>query len=157
MDLDKLSLGDKVLAASGVVFLISLFLPWWGLEVDTGFGTVEGHNNGTDYFLTGWLPLLIIIAMIVCVYLQKFTDTQLPDTPLPWSQIYLIAGAVVGVLLILRLAITSSEHSVDLDRKYGLFIAVLAALGVAAAGYLKFQEGDDGASAGAGSAPPTPF
>ena len=61
MDLNKLSTGDKVIAGSGILFLISMFLPWWGLDFGE-FGSAS--NNGFDYFLTGWLPLLIIIAMV---------------------------------------------------------------------------------------------
>jgi len=161
VDLNKLSNGDKVIMGAGIVFLIAMFLPWWGIEVDTGFGTVSGSNSGWDYFLGGILPLLIVVAMIALIAVQKFSTTELPAPPLPWSQIYAIAGGLVGVILLLRTVIGSSEgeggFEIDLDRKYGLFIALLAALGVAAGGFLKFQEGDDEIGAGAGSTPPTPF
>jgi hypothetical protein len=156
VDLNKLSTADKVIGGSGILFLIAMFLPWWG--IDTGFG--DFANTGTDYFLTGWLPLLIIIVMVGQIAITKFSTTELPKPPLPWSQIHAIGGGVVVVLLLLRTAITSSEGSggfeVDLDRKFGLFIALIAAIGVAVGGYLKFQEGDTDETA-AGSAPPTPF
>jgi len=141
MDLNKLSTGDKVIAGSGIVFLISMFLPWWGLDFGE-FGSAS--NNGFDYFLTGWLPLLIVIAMVAVIYITRFTTTQLPKPPLPWSQVFLIAGGVVAVLLVLRVIIGSSEGSggfeVDLDRMWGLWVAVLAAIGVGAGGFLKSKE-----------------
>jgi hypothetical protein len=60
------------------------------------------------------------------------------------------------LLLLLRVLIASDVdvlgESFDLDRKYGLWIAFLAAIGVAVGGYLKFQESDE-AVAGP-SAPP---
>jgi uncharacterized membrane protein YidH (DUF202 family) len=153
VDLNKLSTADKVIALSGILFLIALFLPWYG---------VEGYDEtGTDYFLTGILPFLIILVMVGQIALTKFSDTELPNPPLPWSQIHAIAGAVVVVLLVLRTAVVASagpsEFEIDLDRKFGLFFALLAAIGVAVGGYLKYQEGDEVTAGGAGSAPPTPF
>jgi hypothetical protein len=61
------------------------------------------------------------------------------------------------VLLLLRVLITSDVEvlgeSIDLDRKYGLWIALVAAIGLGVGGYLKNQESED-ALAGP-SVPPT--
>jgi len=161
MDLNKLSTGDKVIAGSGILFLISMFLPWWGLD----FGDLgSASNSGWDYFLTGILPLLIVIAMVAVIYITRFTTTALPKPPLPWSQVFLIAGGVVAVLLVLRVIIGSSEGSggfeVDLDRMWGLWVALLAALGVGAGGFLKSKEPEVEAAGpqygGPGTAPPPP-
>ena len=149
MDLNKLSTADKVIGASAILFLLALFMPWYGLA--------GGSNNGWDYFLTGILPLLIAAAMVAVIAIQRFTTTELPRPPIPWSQIHLIAGAVIVVLLLLRVLITSDVEvlgeSFDLDRKYGLWIALIAAIGLGVGGYLKYQESED-AVAGP-SLPPT--
>ncbi len=149
MDLNKLSTADKVIGASAILFLLALFMPWYGLA--------GGSNNGWDYFLTGILPLLIAAAMVAVIAIQRFTTTELPRPPIPWSQIHLIAGAVIVVLLLLRVLITSDVEvlgeSFDLDRKYGLWIALIAAIGLGVGGYLKNQESED-AVAGP-SLPPT--
>lgn len=163
MDLNKLTTGEKVIAGSGIVFLIAMFLPWWGIETD--FGT--GSNSGWDYFLTGILPLLIVIAMVTQIALAKFSTTELPKPPLPWNQIHLIAaGAVVAVLLLLRVVIGSSEGSggfeIDLDRMYGLWVALLAAIGVGVGGFLKSKDPEEAYSGpqfpqgGQGAPPPPP-
>jgi NADH:ubiquinone oxidoreductase subunit 6 (subunit J) len=149
VDLNKLSTADKVIGASAILFLLALFMPWYGLA--------GGSNNGWDYFLTGILPLLIAAAMVAVIVIQRFTTTELPKPPIPWSQIHLIAGAVIVVLLLLRVLITSDVEvlgeSFDLDRKYGLWIALIAAIGLGVGGYLKNQESED-AIAGP-SVPPT--
>jgi hypothetical protein len=149
VDLNKLSTADKVIGASAILFLLALFMPWYGLA--------GGSNNGWDYFLTGILPLLIAAAMVAVIAIQRFTTTELPRPPIPWSQIHLIAGAVIVVLLLLRVLITSDVEvlgeSFDLDRKYGLWIALIAAIGLGVGGYLKNQESED-AVAGP-SLPPT--
>ena len=162
MDLNKLTTGEKVIAASGILFLIAMFLPWWGLD----FGDLgSASNSGWDYFLTGILPLLIIIVMVGQIALAKFSTTELPAPPIPWNQIHMILGAVVAVLLVLRVIIGSSEGSgtfeVDLDRMYGLWVALVAAIGVGVGGFLKSKDPEDAHGSqfpqgGPGAPPPPP-
>jgi hypothetical protein len=149
VELNRLSTADKVIGASAILFLVALFMPWYGLA--------GGNNNGWDYFLTGILPLLIAAAMVAVIAIQRFTTTELPQPPIPWSQIQLIAGTVIVVLLLLRVLITSDVEvlgeSFDLDRKYGLWIALIAAIGLGVGGYMKNQE-SEGAITGP-TVPPT--
>jgi|RhiMetdeSRZDD1v2_1073273.scaffolds.fasta_scaffold121031_2 hypothetical protein len=166
MDLNKLSTADRVIGASAIVFLISTFLPWWGKDFGAEFGVSVGTytQNGWDYFLTGLIPLLLVVAMVVVIVLDRFTTTQLPTAPLPWGQVHLIAGATVAVLVVLRLIIPSNDVpgpvDVDLDRMYGLFIAAIAAIGVGVGGFLKSKEPEDAYSGGPaaypGTQPPPP-
>lgn len=138
MDLDKLTTADKLVVGGGLAYLIFMFLPWYGLG--------GASYNGWDYFLGGFLPLLLIIAMAAQVVLTRFSpETTLPDPPLPWGQLHLIAGVAAAIIVLLRLLIGSSVEEVELDREYGLFLAFLAALAVAAGGWLKFQ--DEGGTA----------
>jgi hypothetical protein len=98
--------------------------------------------------------------MVAQIAISRFSpDTKLPDPPVPWGQVHMIAGITIAILLILRLIITSDDvGSIDtgfeLDRKYGLFVAVLAAIGLAVGGFLKNQEGETDTST---SGPATPF
>jgi hypothetical protein len=135
-----------------------MFLPWYGVE-----GFSEANNSGFDYFLTGWLPLLLIIVAFVFTVLPKLAEgVNLPDEvgPLPRLQAAMIAAAVAAVLVLLRLLVTSDVEVLGedfaLDRKYGLFIALLAAIAVAAGAFLKMQSGDE-ETGGSSTAPPTPF
>jgi len=145
VDLSKLTTADKVIVGSAIVFLISLFLPWYGIEE----GPFEFNNAGTEYFLTGWLPLLLAIVMVAQILISRFSpQTNLPDLPLPWARVHLIAGVASD-------DVGDFDAGVDLDRKYGLFIATIAAIGLAVGGFLKSQEGEDTAAPGA--TPPTPF
>ena len=155
MDLSKLSTADKVVAGATLAFLISMFLPWYGVE-DFDQATLSGF----DYQLTGWIPMLLAIVMCVQIYVSRFSpDTKLPDLPLPWPKVHLAAGAAAAVLVVLRLVIKSDVGAggfeFDLERKFGLIVAVIAALALGAGGFLKSQE--DEAAGSASSAPPTPF
>jgi len=160
MDLNKLSTADKVIGASAIVFLIAFFLPWEGISNEFG----SASNKGYDYFLTGIIPFLVVLVMVVQIVLDKLTTTQLPEIPLKWGQVHLIGGLIVAVLVVLRLLVPADEgsgaFSVDLDRMYGLFIATIAAIGVGVGGYLKSKEPEEaysgGPSAYPGTQPPPP-
>ena len=159
MDLSKLNTNDWLISGGAIAFLISIFLPWYGIEA---FGE-EFHNAGSEYLLTGWLPLALLIIAFVLVVLPKLSDgVNLPDElgPLSRAQAALAAAALAAVLVVLRLIIPSDnigsiDADVDLSRKYGLFLALLAVIAAAAGAFLNMQSAED--TAGPSSAPPTPF
>ena len=146
MDLNKLSTGDKVIGASGILLFIFSFLPWYGLG--------SGSRNGWDYFFFGIIPVLLGLLMVAAVIVTKLTDTKLPELPLPLGTILLIVGGIAAVLVLLRLIIGDSvdlglgslgdtlgiDTKIDLDRKYGLFLAFLATLGLVGGAFLKTKE-----------------
>ena len=88
--LNNLSLGDKIILGSGIVALISLFLPWQELGM---LGTLIGIS---DYawlpFILGWglpvftifKPLKIKIVFSLCGNLAAFL----------WSIIYILFSGV---------------------------------------------------------------
>jgi len=163
MDLNKLTIGDRVVAISAILFLIFMFFPWYGFD-ESG---VSGNDNGFEYFLAGWLPLLLAIVMVVQIAITRFGSTALPRPgPLTWGQVHLAAGALAAVILLLRVLIPSDIDNVfggdfELDRKFGVFLAFLATLGLAAGGFLKTQEPETagpprGGPAGGPPPPPPP-
>ena len=158
-DINKLSTGDKVVGIGAILYLISMFLPWYGIDIPFG-GSF--NNNGWSYFLGGILPLILILAVAAVIAIKKFApDTKLPDLPVPWSQAILYASAAAAVIVLLRLAIGSDKvgsisTGVDLDRKIGLFLAVISSVAVAVGAFLKYQAKEDDAGA-TPSGPPTAF
>ncbi len=154
MDLSKFSTADKLIVGGGIAYLIFMFFPWYGVE-EVGFGSYD--NTGWDYFLGGILPLILVAVMVAHVLITRLSpDTSVPDLPLPWGQVHLIAGVAVAVILVLRLLIGSDEIAgidtgFDLDRQFGLFLAVIAAIVVAIGGFLKSQEAGVGPTTGGGT------
>lgn len=145
MDLNKLSTSEKLIAGSGLALFIASFLPWFGL-----FGY---NGNGWDVgFFWGGVPALLGLALAVLVALPLFAaDVKLPELPVTWGQAILGAAGLSAFLVVLKLLI--GHHS--LNRQWGLFVAVIAAVALAAGGFLKFQEEQKGG--GASSAPPSAF
>jgi hypothetical protein len=160
VDFSKLQTSDWLIGGGAIVFLIALFLPWYGFDDEF----IDFANNGADYFLTGWIPFLLIIGAFVLAVLPNLADgVNLPENLGPMSRLQaaLVAAGAAAVLVLLRLLIASDnvgniDVDVNLDRKYGLFVALIAAIVVAAGAFMKYQAGDgDGASSS--STPPTPF
>ena len=91
------------------------------------------------------LPTLIGLAMVGWVAATKLFDVELPELPIPEGLLLLGLGAFAALLIILRLLmgyeVGNAVFSVSLDRKFGLFLATLAGIGLAGGGFLKFQEG----------------
>ena len=161
MDLSKLSTGDKMILGGGLAYLIFMFFPWYGADFSE-FGISRSFDStGWDYFLGGILPLILIAVMCAHVLVSRLSDTELPEPPVPWGQVHLGAGILAAVIVILRLLIGSDDVSgidvgVDLDRKFGLVLAVIAAIVVAAGGVRKSRE-EDSAPSGGDSPGSSPF
>src|SRR3546814_485879 len=137
--------------SSDLVLFIAYFLPWF--KVDFGLGSVSA-SGGDIGFLWSTLPMLIGLVMAGVIIASKLFGVKLPELPMPWSQVHLALGALAAILVVLKLII--GEDPTDIvDRAYGLFLAALAAIGLAAGGFLMFKAGDDAPTTGGstGSAP----
>lgn len=165
MDLNKLTLADKVIAGSAIALFIFMFFPWFTVEVEGGgfFRDFSEDFSGFDVgFLWGTLPMLLGLVMLTHVALSRFAEqVQLPEVP--WGRIHLGFGIAAAVLVILKLLIgedggvdgaTLDTAGVDISRAFGIFLSALAAIGLAVGGFFKYQEGEDGAG---GGGPPSSF
>ena len=163
MDLNKLTTSDKVIAGSGFALFIAYFLTWFKVSYSAGpgFGGSASASGGDVGFLWSTLPMLIGLLLAGVVIATKLFDVKLPDLPVPLGQAFLGAGGLAALLVVLKLLIGESDEGIpciEVSRGIGIFIAAIAAIGLAAGGFLKFQEGDAAAPppppvGGAGSAP----
>ncbi len=164
----QLGLPEIVGIASVVVFFVATFLPWFTVSIS---GDTSGVLGGVDFpsangwdagFLWAGFPFLLGLAMLALMLVPILApDVTLPDIP-PF--VPLILGGVAALLVLLKLLIGADVNgagaaeafgvSIDVSRSFGIFIALLAAIGMAVAGFLKLQE--QGA-APSGSGPPQAF
>jgi hypothetical protein len=133
MDVSKFKTSDWLMVGGGAVFLIAGFLPWFSLG---GFGT----QNAFNFFFTGTLPWLLLVAVGVLAFLAAADIFKLPDN-LPAPVIFLGAAAVSTLLVLLRLIIgfRPGGFGVSLDRGIGLFLGLIAAIVATAGAYLNFS------------------
>lgn len=137
MDLSKLSTGEKVIVASGILLLLASFLDWFSFE------DLAGFNGWEIDFLSGRLPVLLGIVMVGHVLITRFApDLTLPQWP--WPKIHLGAGIAAAVLVVLKLLLGESVDTIigeiDFDRSIGIFVAALAAIGLGVGGFLYHRE-----------------
>lgn len=51
----------------------------------------------------GWLALLLTVAIVAVVLVQRLTSAKLPDLPIGWNQAVFFATIAVEVLLVIKL------------------------------------------------------
>lgn len=154
MDLSKLTTSDKIIAGSGILLFIAYFLPWFKVD---GFGDSVSWSGGDVGFLWSTLPMLIGLLLTGVVVASKMFDVKLPDLPVPWGQAYLGLGVLAALLVLIKLLIGEEVLGFDLDRGFGLFVAAIAAIGLAVGGFLKYQAGEDAAPTAGGDTGTAPF
>jgi multisubunit Na+/H+ antiporter MnhF subunit len=158
MDLNKLTMGDRVIGISGIVLFIFSFFDWLGVKAEAGAFSAEAADSAWSFTLT-LIAVLLGIAMVVIVALKAF-DVKLPDLGgTSWGLILLIMGVVAFAFVLIKLIAGPDipdvlGDAVDKTRKFGIFVGLIATAGLAVGGYLRFQE-DKGASPSPPSAPPT--
>ena len=138
MDINKLSNPEKIIGGSAIVLFVASLLPWFEVSF---LGTSVSGNGWDVGFLWGRLPVLIALVMLAHIVISNFFESvKLPD--LPWARVHLGGGILAALLVVLKLLIGESEIGIDFDRAYGLFLAVIAAVGLAVGGFLYFKENE---------------
>jgi hypothetical protein len=155
VDLTKLTMGDKVIAGSGIALFIFSFFNWLGVEVNNGPFNASESKSGWGFTLT-LIAILIGIAMVVLVALKAF-GVDLPALgSVTWGLVLLVMGSVAFVFVLIKVIVgpnlgnAADIPGVDKTRGIGIFLGLIATAGLAAGGYLRFKED----KAGSGSAPP---
>jgi len=129
MDLSKLTQGEKIVLAAGVLLIIDLlFLPWHSV-LGLHISAVDAPNSG--YAIIALLLAIIMVGQIVAA---KLTSANLPDPPLPWSQLHLFGGGAIAVLLLLKLIAETSLLG------FGAYLGVILGLAIAYGAYTMREE-----------------
>lgn len=152
MDLDKLNTGEKLAGASGIaLFLIMIIFSWFGIEV-AGFGSPEGANAFQAF---GVIDIVLLITVIAAIALPAVALLEARvDLPVALSAIVALLGIISVVLVLFRIisppdfGIPSAvdvgfgevDTGADTTREFGVFLGLLAAIGVAVGGWLSMQE-----------------
>ena len=150
MDVSRFRVGDWVLVASGVVMLVlGLAVHWATIDADgRNFG---GARNAFDYFFTGGLAWLLVVAAGVITFLLAAHTIQRGSTP--WTRLILGGTALATLLMLLRVILGGGadqrigNQDVTLGRGAGMFIALVAAIGALIGALLNLREEGDSISA----------
>ncbi len=145
MDLSKFKTSDWLKVGGAIGFLIFGFFEWVTIDGPSGIGSVGGGGNVFDFFWTGTLPWILIIATAVITFLLV-TGTMKAGS-LPWPLIMLGATGLAALLLLIRLLFNPIDGSDALEgsgfsvgRGIGMILSVLAGLAAFAGAFLGFKE-----------------
>jgi hypothetical protein len=133
MDTERLSQGAMIAAISGLVLFISLFFDWVGIEV-TGVGSASQTGWESQSSLDIYLLIVSVIAVVPGVLALTGGGG---DLPIANATNALLLGAIAVILMFFTMFIGFPN---GLDRKFGMWLALIASIGVAVGGYLAAQE-----------------
>ncbi|HXS47270.1 MAG TPA: hypothetical protein VN756_07385 [Solirubrobacterales bacterium] len=171
MEVDKLSTGEKVSAVSAILLFVFMFFDWFGVEVSgvPGFSGYISGSGGSAWDALDVIPIFLMLTIVVAigVAIVRLTDADL-EPPVSLNAIVAALGGF-AVLLILYRIISPPEFdsfggvSVDTTLKFGIFLGLIAAAGIAYGGYSAMREegatfgdaADRLSGGGGGGQPPT--
>jgi hypothetical protein len=135
--INEMSTGEKLIAGGGLVLLIASFLPWYKVSVGIGDFSASFSANGWEAPGALWSILAVICGVVLAgaVLGPKFANMQLPALgSVTWGQAFLGLGAAALALVIIKFLSESSSLS------YGFYLGFIAAVALAAGGYLLYTE-----------------
>jgi hypothetical protein len=170
MNFDRLRTGQMVAGISGVLlFIFEFFFKWYGIhlsaEEQRGLNIAKGLgvnipatsvNAWHSLSVIRWVILLTAIIAVASAVVVAMDNA--PAIPVSMSVLTTGAGALSAVLILYRIINQPGPNDL-VDVKVGVWLGLLAAIGVAVGGYMSMQ--DEGATFGdfrtpMGAPPPTP-
>jgi hypothetical protein len=146
-----------------VLLFISLFFNWYSVSVHiAGFSQSQGFSGWT--VLSFIDILLFIIALIaVAVAVARMADAIPRAMPISPGLLVLGVGVIATLLVLFRIidipggGDVADVPGVDLGRSFGIFVSLIASLGITAGGWIGWNEegrpGLDGGRVGGAGTP----
>src|SRR5258705_5967351 len=143
MDLDRLSVGEKIAAVSAILLFVFMFFEWFGVEVSGvgGFsGTISGAG-GNAWDALDYIPIVLVVTIVAAIGVAalRLTDSAY-EPPVAANTVVTVLG-VISVLLILFRIVDPPTFanfggvSVDATLNIGIFLGLVAAGGIAYGGH----------------------
>ncbi|MEK6326271.1 MAG: hypothetical protein AABM66_01945 [Actinomycetota bacterium] len=174
MDFTRLTQGEKIAGASGIALILIMFIfSWYGVEL-AGESVPDSGVNAWQAF--GFIDIVLLVTVAGAIGLALISASQ-TEVGLPVAASAVVAGlGILSVILLLyRIIDTPGDVSAasalfnqdfDVTRKIGVWLGLIAAIGVTYGGWRAMQE--EGTSfgeeadrfrepdEGPGAAPPPP-
>ena len=130
MDFSKLSRNQQIALGGGVLAIISLFVPWYGVS---GLG-ISINATAFESGLFAWGGLLLTIAGAAILLLKALEISDVKVANLAAEQLALVLAGVGLVFIVLRW-LTDNDFT-----KFGLFLGLVAAAVVTYGAYGAMQD-----------------
>ena len=152
--MEKLSKGEKISAASGVLLFVFMFFDWFGVKISgvAGFSGDVSGSGGSAWDALDVIPIFLMLAIVVAigVAVVRLADADL-ELSISLNAIVAAVGALAVLLILYRIVFPPDFGgfggvSVDATLSFGIFLGLIAAGGIAFGGYSAMRE--EGASFG---------
>jgi hypothetical protein len=145
MDLTRLTQGEKIAGVSGIALILIMFIfKWFGLKAGVAGFSVEGSRNAWGSY--GFIDIVLFITVVAAVGLALISASE-TEVGLPVALSAVVAGlGVLSVVLIVISIISPPDFGagdisgIDHTRKIGVWLGLIAAIGVAYGGWRAMQE-----------------
>ena len=129
-----LALGERLSVVSGLVLALSSFMSWYA-------GSGEGPTIAVIGWHTGILGKLVFFVglAVLAVFALREAGIDLPAT-VPESLIVIALGSLATIFVLIRLIDVPDEFFPWTGRGIGIWVSLLSALAVIAAGLLQAAE-----------------
>ncbi|HET9591646.1 MAG TPA: hypothetical protein VFP17_01915 [Solirubrobacterales bacterium] len=136
MDVDRLSMGEKIAGVSAIVLLISMWFAWFGFDnpgAALGIGGVSITFNAWESF--DFIDLILFLTVIVTVgsVVAKASDALID---FPFNPVVTILGGLCVLLVLYRII----DPPGGADREWGVFLGLILSALVAYGGYRAMEE-----------------
>jgi hypothetical protein len=171
MDLDKLNTGEKIAGVSAILLFIFMFFDWFGVEISGEGGSVSFGSGagGSAWDALDFIPIVLVVVIVVALInvALRLSESDY-EPPISMNVAVAVLGGLAVLLILYRIVSPPSFGSfggvsVDGTVEFGIFLGLLAAIGVAFGGYRGMQEEGssfsgtaDKLSSGGHSDPPQP-
>jgi hypothetical protein len=147
-DRSRLSEGELIAGIAGVVLLIDLWFDWYGVNVTAGGGLLKGFTIGASanaWQSFGLIDIILFLVALIAIGVAVLRAlNRLPEMPWPPATIVTIAGGIAVLLILFRLIDTPVDthgvEGVDVSRRFGIWLGLLAAAAITYGGWRAMQE-----------------
>jgi hypothetical protein len=151
VDSSRISFGETIAGVSAVLLFIFMFFPWYGATAKVGNSQVSGANaNAWQAFSFIDILLFLVVIITVGLVIARAADQIPPNLPAPPGMLIVGAGALAVLLILFRLLDTPGEDvvgfgvNVDVGRKIGVFLGLIAAAALTYGGWTAANERSGG-------------
>ena len=140
LDTSRLTPGELVGMAAGLVLLLSLWLPWFTTSEDNRFSRLGGASGGDGvnaWHVFSTLDILLVLASTAPFILSWIIARGHKLTWKP-GEVTMIVGATAFVLILCNgIILGKPAPGIEISLDYGYPIALLGATGLFVSGYLR--------------------
>jgi hypothetical protein len=140
LDTSRLSPGEYMGMAAGVVLFLSLWLPWFTTSEDNRFSRLGGASGGDGvnaWHVFSTLDILLVLAATAPFVLSWIIARGHRLTWKPGEVTMIVGIASLGLILCNGIILGRPGDSVDIGLGIGYFVGLLASGGMLVAGYLR--------------------